>query len=278
VALTRSATLLLSRSLAAAAATLAALALCGACQKKEEKRKVRTEPWPAPVLSVSASTLQGERARFTLESGKVRIEVKLARARVEGSVQRLDGELELDLGHVDSTRGRVRADLLDLNFWPAGDSKSPDGTLTWQALRALELDADRAADERERDRWAELRVVGFEATPTYKSFASTFGKGATEIRALAELTLHRFRVPVTLELEVEPVSGADGALPSVRVRTRRPLVVSLAAHDVVAQRAPAAETAGRPGASEKDRVREARVSAELLFRLARQPPAAPSNP
>lgn len=222
---------------------------------------MRTEPWPAPAVSVSAVTTPGATMKYALASGSVQIELKGKRERLLGSIERLEGELEFDPARLENSRGTVRADLSSSSFSAPGAASGEDSELTLGALRALELGPDRPSEERERDRWAIVRVIGFEA-PKKDERANARTRAA--VRAFAELTLHRFRVPVTLELDVELVPEAGGGAPELRVRTRRPLLVQLSAHDLVA-RDPAKSEAAGGSARAREGIREARVSAELSW-------------
>lgn len=226
---------------------LLALVLTFGC-KRAEKPPQRTEPWLAHP-SASAPATSPEVERYELAEGNVRVELRGPRGRATATLGKLEGQLTLNPVHLEKTRGEIRADLLSLDF--------EDPSLDLSALRALELEPDVPNEARERDRFAKLRVVGFENPRP--SEGTSQRRGPTS--AFVELTLHRFRVPLTLELAVErsPKRGAP-----LRVRTRRPIVVDLAAHDLVAEdRAPGTEVAR--GASSPG-YREARVSAELSFR------------
>jgi hypothetical protein len=74
--------------------------------------------------------------------------------------------------------------------------------------------------------------------------------------------LHRFRVPVLLDVEVELESGETSLPGTLRVRTRRPFTVQLAAHDLGPE---AAGTRGTPFGTPRPTVgKEARISAEIV--------------
>lgn len=223
--------------------------------KKAEKRPVRTEPWPAPAaVSVKSGPKSSGVVRYALAQGSARVELRNKRTRVEGVLSRIEGQVELDPLNVEKTRAELRADLLSLDF--------EDPSLDAYALRALELDAEVPSEDRERERWAKLRIVGFENREPSDGTRRRSRK--TRLSAFAELTLHSFRVPTPIELEVELDPAPGGSL---QVRTRRPIVVDLDAHDLAPSHR---EDPGRARRFERidglEGFREARVSAELSFR------------
>lgn len=216
--------------------------------KKAEQPALRTEPWPAPAVSASSSRKSSGIVRYELVQGSAEVELRGKRPSAVARLARLEGQVELDPLHIEKTRAELRADLLALDF--------EDPSLVLQALHALELGPDAPSEERERDRWAKLRIVGFENKPP--SAGPRRPNRVSQVSAFAELTLHRFRVPVPIELEVELPSDPKAPL---RVRTRRPIVVDLEAHDL----APLDLALAGSGAGSA-RYSEARVSAELSFR------------
>jgi hypothetical protein len=89
--------------------------------------------------------------------------------------------------------------------------------------------------------------------------ATARGGSAT---AQAELTLHRFRVPLLLDLELELGAENAGVPGMITVRTRRPFVVSLSAHGLASE-APSARAT--PLFSPRPTLgRDARISAEII--------------
>lgn len=225
---------------------------------------MRTEPWPAPRIATSAGVPRGEPIEYVLDSGRIDIELKTKKGRITGQLDRLTSTLTFDPVHVERTRGSVRADLLDLEL-SAGARDEADPSLLARAFRWLEIDASRPEEDRERDRWAEVRVVGFEP-PSER--AGSNRRRASRVSAFAEVTLHRFRVPLTLDLEVELLSDTDAGISRLRARTRRPFVVSLAAHDILPRDATGQVTLSERSGQALDFPREARVSAELTWRPA----------
>lgn len=220
-------------------AGLAAVAALVAC-RREEKPPVRTEPWPASASS-SAVAARPATQSYEVSDGHVSIDLRADRRPVRAVLDRIEGTLEVDWRDPSKTRGQLRADLESLQLEPA------DPTLRAWALERLGLASGRT----DAARFAELTLTGVAPEPS----AGRKGKATAQV----ELTLHRFRVPLLIELAID--AGEPGAAQeTLRVETRRPFVVSLAAHGLAHQpdgQGPAA--AGRAPALAK----EARVSARI---------------
>lgn len=240
-----------------------------ACQR-EPKRVVRTEPWPAPAAVQSAPTTATPGTRYELVSGIASVDLSTKRQPLRGTISRLEGSIDWDGARPELTRATLRADLLSLSI-TSRTNPAEDASWTARAFDWLELGAERASEQRELDRWAELRFVSMQPHPGNE--ARRVGRPAL-VTVQGELTLHHFRVPVELELEVDTRNTARGA--ELVIRTRRPLLVSLAAHDIL-PRDPAGSVL--PGAvSELGKLvaRQALVAVEVVARG--QPPAAEKLP
>lgn len=262
---------------------LASLLLSGSpgCLRKETRKKgpVRTEPWPAPLVSATKPGPSG-RVRYRIERAQIEVEI-LHRKRAERArISDVQGTIDLDPVRLGETRAELRADLLSLSFSQAGE-EAP--ALTLRALEVLGLADRRDPSSRELDRYASIDITGFDRLPADRQELST-RTNKTALSARGELTLHHFRVPITLELDVElerpKADAAAGVAPDQRllIRTRRPLVVTLAAHDLVpSPTGPAAANAAtRTDKPSRDNLssakagklapefgREARITAEL---------------
>lgn len=244
---------------------LAAAALAGC--KEKEKAPTRTEPWPAPALSVSSAVQLGDTIAYELEAASVELELRGKRARATGKLVGFEGTVELDPSVFHRSRGHVRFDLSTLELASSDPAPEADPAVMLAALRALELTADRPAEQRERVRWAEARITGFDRPPDRDESAPRGRK--TAVRAYADVTLHRFRVPMTLELEVELEPASGGGLGKLRVRTRRPVTIPLPSHDILPRDASGTVTLTPPSGFGGEVPREVRVSAELTFRAAK---------
>jgi polyisoprenoid-binding protein YceI len=251
-----------------ALALLLALPVLG-CREKP-KRVVRTEPWLAPVVSASGASEAGKPLRYSIDQASVELELPARRGKPRGKLGRVEGSIDFDPVHLDRTRARLTADLLSLTMSSAGED---DPTLLARAFDWLELGAERAPVDRARDRYAVLNITALEAGATPEEAGK---RRAARVVAHGDLTLHHFRVPVVLELEVE-LKSAEGAEPAtLLIRTRKPLVVSLVAHDILPRDARGALLSNQLSAHENTVGREARVTAELRARPSPLPE--PTNP
>lgn len=254
-------------------ASLVVLLACFGCREKP-KRVVRTEPWPAPALAVSglpASESQGP-VRYTLEHATVELELPAKRGKPRGKLGRVEGTIDLDPTHLERTRARLTADLESLSL---GDGGEDDAALLARAFDWLELGANRPSGERAQDRYVILNITSIEPPPTQADDAKSRQRAARVV-AHGDLTLHHFRVPVALELDVELRPGQGGGRETLVIRTRRPLVVSLAAHDILPRDTRGALIPSQLSALGSEVGRDARVTAELRARPAPSPE--PSNP
>lgn len=251
-----------------ALALLLALPVLG-CREKP-KRVVRTEPWLAPVVSASGASEAGKAMRYTIDQARVEFELPARRGKPRGKLARVEGTIDFDPVHLERTRARLTADLLSLTM-SAGDEDDP--LLLARAFDWLELAAERAPVERARDRYAVLNITAIEAGPAARE---AVGRRAGRVVAHGDLTLHQFRVPVVLELDVELKLADGGGSAALVIRTRKPLVVSLAAHDILPRDARGALLSTQLSTLGTEVGRDARVTAEL--RALPAPLPEPTNP
>jgi polyisoprenoid-binding protein YceI len=236
------------------------------CHRKE-KRVLRTEPWPAPVaLSASGalpSSAPGRPVHYVVESGKVSFELPTRKKKPSGSIGNIAGEIDLDVQHPEATRAELRADLLSLTLSANGRDDAPE--LLARAFDWLEIAANRSPEERERNRYAKLEITGFD--PVAANAEARKDRPALVV-ARGDLTLHHFRVPVALELEVQLRSGSAAGPSRLSIRTRRPLVVSLVAHDILPRDAQGALLADGVRLLGTEVGRDAHITAEITARAA----------
>lgn len=231
----------------------------GACQRKKDPPP-RTEPWPAPIAtSASASARVASHAiTYVVESGTIRLELPARKQKPRGSLSRVSGTIEWDPRRPEHVRAELRADLLSLSI---GFDGAEDSELLARALDWLELSPLRAAEERERDRYAVVRISNCDLGAARDNAAR---QSAVSCTARGDLTLHRFRVPIAIEVAVELEKGASGSAPGgLLIRLRRPLVVSLTRYDIQPR-----DRQGQPLPADFSLLgseigRDARVSAEL---------------
>lgn len=241
-------------------ALIALVALAG-CRHRE-KRVLRTEPWAAPVAisSASAATLpsapEGKPVRYVVDQARVTIELPAKKKKPSGSVAKVTGEIDLDVQHPENTRAELRADLLSLSLSANGRDESPE--LVARAFDWLELSAGKASAEREKDRYAKIEILAFDPL----GGPERAGRSA-HVVARGTLTLHHFRVPIALELEVQLRGGTADEPSRLSIRTRRPLVVSLVAHDILPRDAAGSLLPDGVRSLGTEVGRDARVTAEI---------------
>ncbi|HET9929166.1 MAG TPA: hypothetical protein VFQ35_00700 [Polyangiaceae bacterium] len=237
-------------------------ALAG-CRHKE-KRVLRTEPWAAPVAISSASGAalpsapEGKPVRYIVDQARVTLELPAKKKKPSGSLAKVSGEIDLDVLHPENTRAELRADLLSLSLGSNGRDESPE--LVAKAFDWLELSARKPPEEREKERYAKIEILGFD--PVGGPDAAPQGRSARVV-ARGNLTLHHFRVPIALELDVQLRGGTTDEPSRLTIRTRRPLVVSLVAHDILPRDAAGSLVAGGVRSLGTEVGRDARVTAEI---------------
>jgi polyisoprenoid-binding protein YceI len=244
-----------------------------ACREKP-KRVLRTEPWPAPAVAVSGARAAESEGplRYTLEHAVVELELPAKRGKPRGKLSRVEGTIDLDSAHLERTRARLTADLQSLTLGAGGEEDAP---LLAKAFDWLELGPDRSSGDRARDRYAILNITAVEPPPASADEGSA-RRRAARVVAHGDLTLHHFRVPVALELDVELRPADGGAADLLVIRTRRPFVVSLAAHDILPRDARGALLSTQLSTLGSEVGRDARITAELRARAAPAPES--SNP
>ncbi|MGC4091243.1 MAG: hypothetical protein QM756_25875 [Polyangiaceae bacterium] len=233
---------------------------------------LRTEPWQAPV-AISASgapsalpVVAGKRIRYTLSSARISIELPARKKKPSGTLEHVEGFIELDPAQPENTRATLKADLHSLSLSSNGREPSPQ--LLARAFDWLEISGS-GGEARESNRYAVLDIVGFDPPPISDDARS--GRPVSVV-ARGNLTLHHFRVPVTLELELQLKSATASDPSTLAIRTRRPLVVSLVAHDIMPRDAHGGLVPDGVRSLGTEVGREARVSAELTARAAADEP------
>jgi hypothetical protein len=220
------------------------LVLSLAACRRAEKRVLRTEPWLASATASASAGRVVPSARYTVTRGNVTIELRVDGRPTRATLSRVDGSLDIDFRDPAKTRGKLSADLLSFTV------ENDQAELRTRALERLGV----TEQSQSADRRVELSLTAVEPGP-----ATPRGGSAT---AQVELTLHRFRVPLLLELELE-LGAPDAGVPGmITVRTRRPFVVSLSAHELASE-APSARST--PFFSRRPTLgRDARISAEIV--------------
>lgn len=249
---------------------LVLIAPIAGCERKA-KRVLRTEPWPAPAVSASAGSavIPGQPLRYEITSASVHIELPAKKAKPSGKFSNVKGTIKLDPVRLERTSAKLDVDLLSLSLWSAKNKDAEDPALLARAFDWLEVSAERGGEARELNRYATLELDGFEPPATREDDARTWRSG--RVVAHGTLTLHHFRVPVVLELDVE-LGDKSGKNPDLlKIRTRKPLVVALAAHDILPRDERGTLLPKELTTLGSEVGREARISAELEARPAPRP-------
>lgn len=233
--------------------------LFAAC-RKEEPPKPRTEPWENPAYGASSlpsasaapSHFSGRRYALDPASSRVTFSLPAKGGTPRGSLSQASGTLQYDAANPSASRAELTFDLgsVALDAW----SDSPAGATT--ALDWLELGAEVPSATREQHRRATFTLS------TLSGFGEGLSKPTGKANGLArgELSLHGFRVPLEVPVEVERRGD------ELVVRARKPVGIKLAEHDIV-PRGPAGERRSQDLGSIGTTVgREIKVECELVFR------------
>jgi hypothetical protein len=251
----------LNRALALLAAVLSM-----SCSKKSDPPR-RTEPWPAQS-SAAPQASSGKRLsyRFAPDS-RVSFHVPGRRATLRGTVPLAGGSLSLDFSDLSRSKATLHADLMALELDeatlpPDAGIESASASASASARQWLELGAQVPEEQRQFFGRATFELVSAEPVGAGTS-ARADGTSKYAADVVGTLLVHGFRAPVRARVELETRPGATEGAPTVTIRTRSPLVVSLPAHDVTAR-----DAAGVPLPLEAARLsagmgREARIEAEL---------------
>jgi hypothetical protein len=228
-----------------------------ACSKKEPPPPKRTAPWPAREQP-EAAPARALVTRFAIDARTdVRFELKAKDNTPRGALRVARGEIEVDLLDLKRSRGTVSVDVASA-LMEAEDAELAREN-TRRAHSWLDVGSSRPEAERDRLRWATFTLQGLEKVSAEAAHEGQRVKApgadggnptepdnaadgtAAEVRAVTltargQLLLHGFRVEQSVDLRVlffYPVPATPGARPArIVIQTRRPLVVSLKAHDI----------------------------------------------
>jgi hypothetical protein len=235
---------------------LASLVLLAGCSKKPPSEE-RTEPWLASPPEAKAAV----RAKYRVgERCEAKLELRAKEATPRGRLRVCRGELDLNLTDLADSRGTLAIDVASVEMAGDGDGGRSDER-TQEAQNWLDVGASRPEAEREKHRWATFTLTGAKDASSATAHAGRRekvvrepeeaealpeedGGGSEEKRerrsvsltARGQLVLHRVRVELEVPVRVTFEYGgaaAPEALPArVEVSTRRPVVISLATHDI----------------------------------------------
>jgi hypothetical protein len=241
-----------------------AFSACAACSKSAPPPP-RTEPWRAQPSSTENAAEQSPRVRYALSpASRTVVELRTREAAISGVFRLARGEVTVAPNELAAARGEVSVDLGSLILH--GEDSLEEQRYTAQAQDWLDIGASRPEAERSRLRWArftltDLTELTAEAARTGRvsktlpkldpdapallaaedASAGTGTAGNSEFRSVdcmarGQLILHGFKAehsaPVRVSFEYAAGVSPNATPARVTIRSRRPLVVTLKAHDI----------------------------------------------
>lgn len=226
------------------------------CSKKEPEPVERKEPWLAKPPDASAAV----RAKFTVSDRcEAKVELKAKEGTPRGAFRVCRGELDLNLSDLTDSRGTLAVDVASIEIRGEGDAGRSDEQ-TQEAQNWLDVGASRPEAERERLRWATFTLTGIADASSAAAHSgrrervepeadeapspsdddagppSAAERRSVSMTARGQLLLHRVRidveVPIRIRFHYSGRATADAVPEKLALTTRRPVVVSLAAHDI----------------------------------------------
>jgi len=220
--------------------TFAAVTGLPACDTKAEA--VPTPPTAASAIPPPAAPTGPKALRFAIEpGGKTSIDMPAPKERIRADTTATAGELTLDTVDLQKSRAQVKVDLTTLTTHTFGD-KGKDSAQTEHAHNWLEAGTLVTPDVKEANRWAVFTIREVTGATAHDLAAVAAVHGDTDDGKTLEATvkgdffLHGHsvvkEVPVVVVVHY-PTGQASTAAPTrVEVRTKAPLHVVLADHDV----------------------------------------------
>ncbi len=214
-------------------------ALLVAC-KDDKKTEVTLAP-TASALAPSTASTTAMTVKFTVNKGTTSLEMPAPQEKIKAETTEASGDLQIDIHKLDETRGIVKVDLSKLVTKTFDDAKKNE-TQSEHAQTWFEISDKFPADVREKNRFAEfaIRSINEMATSDLTKIAATKEADAdvrtANFTAKGELLVHGHKVPRDVKLEAKfyyPAGAAADSKPTkVVVKTREPLKVILAEHDI----------------------------------------------
>jgi hypothetical protein len=243
------------------------LVLAIGCAKKEEPPR-RTAPWRAQPSASAAAVASGPLHFRVLPESSIRFSVPTRRARPAGSVALREGSIELDPRDLARTKAALDFDLTRLVIDAASlpDAEDLGGAdPSALALQWLELGADVPAERRAQYAHARFELSAIEDIVGTLDLDSVKPSARSSATAVGSLLLHGFRAPIRTRVVLQAREPAfAGQRRRLAIRSLEPVVLSLAAYDILARGASGVNDAALT-ARLADRVgKNARVEFELL--------------
>jgi hypothetical protein len=222
------------------AALISTAAFATGCKKGDEAAPMpKSEP-----LAASMPDPAGKTVTYAIEpKSKTAIDMPAPKERIKAETEGAKGQLHVDLASLGKTRGDIYIDVATLSTHTFGNDD--DKTQTHHALTWLQVDETMSdAAEREKNRWAHFAIRSIDglSAPDAKSIAPQ-KEGNDDVRTVSltahgdfELHQHAAKAPKDVQLDVKmhyPAGApADSKPTSIEIKTRSPLVITLADHDV----------------------------------------------
>ncbi len=208
------------------------------CSKKEDNAALLPS---ASALAPSMAAPSAGVVKYTIASkGKTSIDMPAPKERIKAFTEAAGGNLDVDFGNLANTRGSIKVDVADLTTKTFGTDRDADQTKharTW-----LEASDTVSADEKEKNRWVvfAIRSIDNLSAPDLSKVVAT-KEGGDDVRTVTltahgDFLLHQRKADKVANLEVKfhyPAGAAADSKPtSIDIKSKEPLKVTLADHDV----------------------------------------------
>jgi hypothetical protein len=198
----------------------------------------------APVAStLAASQPPPKSVRYGIDPrGKTSISMPAPKEHIKAITEASGGTLDVDLTNLANTRGEVRVDLTSLSTHTF--SNDDDATQTKHALTWLEVGDVASAEEKEKYRWVAYAIRAIDGvTPSADvTKVPVIKEGGEDLRVVTlvskgELLLHGHKVEdrearLEARLHYAPGAGPDTKPSYIEIKSKEPLRITLAEHDV----------------------------------------------
>lgn len=175
------------------------------------------------------------------KDGKTHVDGPAPVEHLKAETTATQGTLDVDLMNLANSRGEVKVDLTTLTTHTF-DSAEQDTKQTKDAAGWLEVGDAVKPDEREANRWAVYAIRSIDGlSASNVSKVAPVKEGGDDVRAVTLTThgdflLHGHKVDKAATVEVKfhyPAGAAADSHPSsIEVRSKEPLKVTIADHDV----------------------------------------------
>lgn len=202
---------------------------------KEAPRAIAEQP-PPPKTSSSKPLEVGESSYLVRPQGKASVYIDAPLEKFKGDTQQLGGYLRVNPKKLDASSGTITASLVGFATHTFGD-KDKDDTQTEHAHNWFEIGDDvKTARPKDFENYKDVvfRIDAIESVAPSADLAQVKeenGARTVTLKATGTLWVHGRPAKKSVTLEVAFKGPAD-APTEVSFKTKTPLHVSLAAHDV----------------------------------------------